>query len=208
MGWNVRRSKKLFPGVRLNLSKNGLGVSIGPAHSKISFSPKGRVTTNLGIPGTGIRYTKRIDLDGEHKDPKAHPVKQANAENTPKDSLSSPLEGSDSHLSPEDLASTTNTPAGSKGLTSGKVEARNLPEAAMIHLDIDTEPRLPSESVRKYIVISKGNEANPTWHPDLFDIDALKTQAHLGQLERDSVIIDSYTGQHHNAEELLGSYLF
>lgn len=61
MGWNVRRSKKIAPGVRLNLSKKGLGVSIGPKHSKISISPGKRITTNIGIPGTGVRYTKVIN---------------------------------------------------------------------------------------------------------------------------------------------------
>ncbi|MBI3428459.1 MAG: DUF4236 domain-containing protein [Actinobacteria bacterium] len=61
MGWNVRRSKKIAPGIRLNLSKKGLGVSMGPKHSKISISPGKRITTNIGIPGTGVRYTKVIN---------------------------------------------------------------------------------------------------------------------------------------------------
>ena len=58
MGWNVRRSRQIVPGVRLNFSKRGLGLSVGPKHAKISVSPGRRVTTNIGIPGTGIRYTK------------------------------------------------------------------------------------------------------------------------------------------------------
>ena len=57
MGWNVRRSRQIVPGVRLNFSKKGLGLSVGPKHAKISVSPGRRVTTNIGIPGTGIRYT-------------------------------------------------------------------------------------------------------------------------------------------------------
>jgi Protein of unknown function (DUF4236) len=35
-----------------------LGLSVGPKHAKISVSPGRRITTNVGIPGTGIRYTK------------------------------------------------------------------------------------------------------------------------------------------------------
>ena len=58
MGWNVRRSRQIVPGVRLNFSKKGLGLSVGPKHAKISVSPGRRITTNVGIPGTGIRYTK------------------------------------------------------------------------------------------------------------------------------------------------------
>ena len=58
MGWNVRRSRKIAPGIRLNLSNRGIGFSVGPRHAKISVSPTGRVTQNIGIPGTGVRYTK------------------------------------------------------------------------------------------------------------------------------------------------------
>ncbi len=61
MGWNVRRSRQIVPGVRLNFSKRGLGLSVGPKHAKISVSPGRRVTTNVGIPGTGIRYTNVVN---------------------------------------------------------------------------------------------------------------------------------------------------
>ena len=58
MGWNFRRSTKIMPGVRMNFSKTGVGFSFGPRHAKISISPRGRITSNIGIPGTGIRYTQ------------------------------------------------------------------------------------------------------------------------------------------------------
>ena len=37
-----------------------MGYSIGPRGNKLSVSPTGRVTRSVGIPGTGIRYTKVI----------------------------------------------------------------------------------------------------------------------------------------------------
>ena len=58
MGWNFQRSTKIMPGVRMNFSKTGVGFSFGPRHAKISISPRGRITSNIGIPGTGIRYTQ------------------------------------------------------------------------------------------------------------------------------------------------------
>jgi len=61
MGWSYRRSRKIAPGIRLNFSNRGIGVSIGPRGNKISFSPTGRVTQNISIPGTGLRYTKRLN---------------------------------------------------------------------------------------------------------------------------------------------------
>lgn len=60
MGWNFRRSIKIAPGIRLNFSNRGMGYSIGPRGNKLSVSPTGRVTRSVGIPGTGIRYTKVI----------------------------------------------------------------------------------------------------------------------------------------------------
>ena len=45
---------KLMPGVRLNFSKSGVGMSVGVPGARVSFSPTGRVTRTLGIPGTGL----------------------------------------------------------------------------------------------------------------------------------------------------------
>lgn len=64
MGLRFQRSMKLLPGVRLNFSKSGIGMSLGVPGARISFSPRGRVTQRVGIPGTGIswvssRSTKR-----------------------------------------------------------------------------------------------------------------------------------------------------
>ncbi|MCC7134596.1 MAG: DUF4236 domain-containing protein [Gemmatimonadales bacterium] len=55
MGLRFRRSVTLIPGVRLNLSMSGLGVSIGPRGASFSAGPSGRAL-NFGLPGTGISY--------------------------------------------------------------------------------------------------------------------------------------------------------
>lgn len=57
MGFRFRKSLKLFPGVRLNLSKSGASVSIGPRGLRYTVGPKGtRVTA--GIPGTGLSVSQ------------------------------------------------------------------------------------------------------------------------------------------------------
>ena len=56
MGFYFRRSRKILPGVRMNLSKNGVGFSFGARGARYSISPTGRRTTSLGIPGTGLSY--------------------------------------------------------------------------------------------------------------------------------------------------------
>jgi len=51
-----RKSFKVAPGVHINLSKRGTGVSFGTRGAHVSLSPTGRITKTVGIPGTGIYY--------------------------------------------------------------------------------------------------------------------------------------------------------
>ena len=61
MGWYVRRSMKIAPGVRVNLSNRGLGVSVGTRGVHVSSSATGRQTFSAGLPGTGVRYRKSLN---------------------------------------------------------------------------------------------------------------------------------------------------
>ncbi|BCQ27196.1 DUF4236 domain-containing protein (plasmid) [Caballeronia sp. NK8] len=56
MGWSFRKSFKLLPGVRVNLSKSGTSYSFGG--KGVTYNSKGRVSTS--IPGTGLRYTSKV----------------------------------------------------------------------------------------------------------------------------------------------------
>lgn len=57
MGLRYRKSKKIAPGVRLNLSAKSTSVSVGPKDFKKTFSTSGRTTTTVRIPGTGLSYS-------------------------------------------------------------------------------------------------------------------------------------------------------
>ena len=59
MALRFRRSIKLAPGIRVNLGLRGVSVSIGPRGSTVTFSPSGTYA-NVGIPGTGVSYRKKI----------------------------------------------------------------------------------------------------------------------------------------------------
>lgn len=59
MGFRFRKSVKIAPGVRINVGKKGSSVSIGGKGATVNFSKKGTRTT-VGIPGTGISYTKNL----------------------------------------------------------------------------------------------------------------------------------------------------
>ena len=59
MGFKFRKSIKIAPGVKINVSAKGVGVSAGVKGARVSTGQSGsRITTSL--PGTGISYEKRI----------------------------------------------------------------------------------------------------------------------------------------------------
>ncbi len=61
MGLRFRRSVNLGGGLRLNLSKSGVGISGGVRGARTGIGPRG-TRTAIGIPGTGIYYEKRGSL--------------------------------------------------------------------------------------------------------------------------------------------------
>ena len=62
MGLNFRKSITILPGVKLNLSKSGVSASFGTKGIRQSISTTGRARTTLGIPGTGVYYTKQTNV--------------------------------------------------------------------------------------------------------------------------------------------------
>lgn len=58
MGLRFRKSFKIAPGVRVNLNKKSASISVGTKGARITKSTSGRTTTTVGIPGTGISYSK------------------------------------------------------------------------------------------------------------------------------------------------------
>ena len=58
MGLRIRKSFNLGGGVRVNLSKKGVGGSIGCKGARITKKAGGGVRKTVGIPGTGISYVK------------------------------------------------------------------------------------------------------------------------------------------------------
>jgi hypothetical protein len=63
MGLRLHRVLKVLPGVRVNLSKGGLSASLGPRGADVNIGRHG-VTTNAGIPGTGLSYRSKLGTHG------------------------------------------------------------------------------------------------------------------------------------------------
>lgn len=60
MSIRFRRSIKIIPGVRLNVNKNSVGLSMGVRGAHYTINSKGRRTASVGLPGTGLSSTHVI----------------------------------------------------------------------------------------------------------------------------------------------------
>jgi hypothetical protein len=71
MPFRFRRTLKIFPGVKLNLSKGGMSVTVGPRGYHLNFGKRG-VRQTIDLPGAGLSHTtylfKGNDNDDEDKD--------------------------------------------------------------------------------------------------------------------------------------------
>ncbi|MGA2195621.1 MAG: DUF4236 domain-containing protein [Bryobacteraceae bacterium] len=56
MGLRFQRRIKLLPGVRINLSKSGVGLSVGGRGAHFGIDSRGRRYTSVGLPGTGLSW--------------------------------------------------------------------------------------------------------------------------------------------------------
>lgn len=66
MGMRFKKSKKIAPGVKLNVSNKSIGVSVGGKGVHHSVSSSGRKTTTVSASGTGLSYVKTSG-GGSHK---------------------------------------------------------------------------------------------------------------------------------------------
>lgn len=57
MATRFRKSINIMPGVKLNLNKKSVGLTLGGKGAHYTINSKGRKTATVGIPGTGISYT-------------------------------------------------------------------------------------------------------------------------------------------------------
>ncbi len=57
MAWGYRRSRKLAPGVRLNVGKRGLGVSAGIRGARVSTNTRGE--RGVSLFWKGLFWRKR-----------------------------------------------------------------------------------------------------------------------------------------------------
>ncbi len=80
MAIRFRKSIKIAKGVRLNLNKRSVGLSIGGRGARYTINSKGRRTSTIGIPGTGLSFSQ---TSLRHKPvPTARPKKRRSVEHS------------------------------------------------------------------------------------------------------------------------------
>lgn len=59
MGFRLRKSIKVLPGVKLNVSPTGTSWTIGKRGASVNLKD-GTTRASVGIPGTGVSYSEKI----------------------------------------------------------------------------------------------------------------------------------------------------
>jgi len=62
MGLRFRKSFNIGP-LRINISKSGIGFSLGVKGFRIGRSAKGKMTATASLPGTGLSYVQDLDKE-------------------------------------------------------------------------------------------------------------------------------------------------
>lgn len=72
-----RKSFKIFPGVKVNMSKGGVSFTVGAKGYHLNFSKRG-VRQTVGLPGSGISQTSYLVKN----EPEHTPTKKADSDET------------------------------------------------------------------------------------------------------------------------------
>ena len=86
MGFNFRKSIKIGP-ARINLSKSGVGYSVGTKGLRVSKSAKGKTRMTAKMAGTGISYSKSLGGKSKSKT-NSKPRKTAAPQKQPRNAAS------------------------------------------------------------------------------------------------------------------------
>lgn len=75
MGFNFRKSLKIAPGIRVNITKKGVSsVSLGGKGARVNLGKKGTRTT-VGLPGTGLSYSSFSPKQAKKEAARSEPLR-------------------------------------------------------------------------------------------------------------------------------------
>jgi Protein of unknown function (DUF4236) len=67
VGFRARKSFKLAPGVRMTVSKSGVGYSVGGKGVRLTKRARGGWQGTVSAPGTGLSYTSSLGRSGSRR---------------------------------------------------------------------------------------------------------------------------------------------
>lgn len=67
MNTRFHKSKKIAPGVTLNLGKKSASVRFGGKGAGVTLNTKGKVTSSAGIPGTGLHFSESKNINSANE---------------------------------------------------------------------------------------------------------------------------------------------
>ena len=67
MGFRFRKSIDVGHGLRINLSKSGVGFSVGGKGLRVTKTADGRTRTTASIPGTGLSWVEESGSKSKNK---------------------------------------------------------------------------------------------------------------------------------------------
>lgn len=78
MGFRFRKSFKIAPGVKFNVGKKSVGVSIGGKRAGVSFNSRTGARARVSAPGTGLSYSTKLGKKGRQSQGAKSPVYSEN----------------------------------------------------------------------------------------------------------------------------------
>ncbi|MFC5748786.1 DUF4236 domain-containing protein [Actinomadura rugatobispora] len=76
MGWHYRKSIKIGP-FRLNLSRSGVGHSVGARGARYTRGADGRKAVTLRVPGTGLSWRRTVGTRDSRRPGRARPSRRS-----------------------------------------------------------------------------------------------------------------------------------
>ena len=74
-----RKQFKIAPGLKLNVNKQSVGVTLGARGAHLTYNTKGQRTASVGLPGTGLWYrdTRKVGSRRTGATQRARPASSA-----------------------------------------------------------------------------------------------------------------------------------
>lgn len=144
MGLRFRRSVKICKGVKINFGKTGASLSVGTKGIHKTFHTSGRVTTTVGLPGTGLYWTETSNP----KKRSSQSTSQQNRQHQSRNTIETPSVSRITE-SGQDVSPTKRPVSNTQSFTTWNSEAAQYDDKCIIEDEKRHEPTLEITKIRE-----------------------------------------------------------